>query len=116
MLGNEIKIIPSIEINSELKEYLIIGFDNFVENEENPEYRDNIITFDILCKMETWDLGDFKLRPYKIAGEIDSMFNKKHLTGIGQLNFRSGGIIPADNGFGGISLIYKAIHGKEDKK
>jgi hypothetical protein len=27
------------------------------------------------------------LRPYKIAGEIDSMFNLKKLTGIGYLEF-----------------------------
>jgi hypothetical protein len=28
-------------------------------------------------------MKDFALRPYKIAGEIDSMLNKKRLTGIG---------------------------------
>jgi hypothetical protein len=32
-------------------------------------------------------LEDFALRPYKIAAEIDSMFNNTHLTGIGELQF-----------------------------
>jgi hypothetical protein len=27
------------------------------------------------------------LRPYKIAAEIDSMFNDRYLTGIGKLEF-----------------------------
>jgi hypothetical protein len=30
-------------------------------------------------------MEDFKLRPYRIAAEIDSMFDGKHLTGIGEL-------------------------------
>jgi hypothetical protein len=29
------------------------------------------------------------LRPYRIAAEIDTMFEDKHLTGIGKLNFLS---------------------------
>jgi hypothetical protein len=32
-------------------------------------------------------LKDFELRPYKIAAEIDTMFNNKHLSGIGLLQF-----------------------------
>ena len=96
MLGNEIRIVPKIPIELDLKEYIIISMDNFTENKENPEFRDCNITFDIICNFDVWDLGDFKLRPCKIAGEIDSMFNKKHLTGIGQLKFVSGNFISYD--------------------
>jgi hypothetical protein len=32
-------------------------------------------------------MKDFELRPYKIAAELDSMFDRKHLTGIGELQF-----------------------------
>jgi len=32
-------------------------------------------------------LKDSQLRPYKIAAELDTMFNGKLLTGIGELNF-----------------------------
>jgi hypothetical protein len=32
-------------------------------------------------------MKDFELRPYKIAAELDYMFNGKHLTGIGKLEF-----------------------------
>ena len=48
---------------------------------------DNIISFDIICHFDQWQLEDFQLRPYRIAAEIDSMIDKKHLTGIGNLNF-----------------------------
>jgi len=53
----------------------------------NPAYRDNIISFDIVCHFDQWNLGNFALRPYKIAAEIDSMFNNKRLTGIGKIEF-----------------------------
>lgn len=117
MLGNEIRIVPKISIDENKKNYLLITMDSFSENEENPQFRDNMINFHIVCHYDTYDLGDFKLRPYKIAGEIDSMFNKKHLTGIGVLNLVAGfNLKISDPEFGGFGLSYAAIHGKEDKK
>ena len=116
MLGKEIRIIPKMPIDPNLKSYIIINFDNFKENEENPEFRDNRIDFDIICNFDVYDLGDFKLRPFKIAGEIDAMFNKKHLTGIGQLKFFRAEVLGINDEWGGISLMYETIHGKEDKK
>jgi hypothetical protein len=56
------------------------------------------------------------LRPYKIAAEIDSMFNGKHLTGIGELNFLGASQIILNDEYAGVSLMYSAIHGEEDKK
>jgi hypothetical protein len=32
-------------------------------------------------------MKDFELRPYRIAAELDSMFNNKRLTGIGDVEF-----------------------------
>jgi len=55
--------------------YMIISFDNFIES-SNPEFRDNIIEFDIICHFEQWQLQDFDLRPYRIAAELDSMLDK----------------------------------------
>ena len=61
-------------------------------------------------------MKDFQLRPYKIAAEIDSMFNDKHLTGIGTLQFLSANQIILTDEFAGFCLMYSAIHGEEDKK
>ena len=78
-------------------------------------FRDCNINFDILCHPDHWSLGDFSLRPYKIAGELDAMFNNKKLTGIGELNFMGSGNLVVDDTMMGLTLIYRAIHGIEDK-
>ena len=57
-----------------------------------------------------------QLRPYRIAAEIDSMFNDKHLTGIGTLQFLGANQIILNDEFAGLTMMYSAIHGEEDKK
>jgi hypothetical protein len=85
MFGKNIKIVPKLYVDNSVLNYIIISFDNFIQNPTNPEFRDSIVEFDIICHFDQWELKDFQLRPYKIAAEIDSMFNNKHLTGIGKL-------------------------------
>ena len=116
LFGNEIKIIPKLYIDRSVLTYIIVSFDNYTPNLKNPEFRDNIIEFDIICHFDQWQLQDFALRPYKIAGEIDSMFNGKHLTGIGTLNFLGANQIILTDEFAGLCLMYQAVHGEEDKK
>ena len=115
LIGTSIKNIPKIYIDNEVLNYVIINFDNFTPNPTNPEFRDNIIEFDILCHFKQWQLKDFKLRPYRIAAEIDSMFDGKHLTGIGKLEFLGGTLIAQNDEFGAVALLYRAVHGEEDK-
>lgn len=116
MFGKNIKIVPKLLVDSSVLNYLIISFDNFTQNMTNPEFRDNIIEFDIVCHFDQWNLKDFQLRPYRIAAEIDSMFNDKHLTGIGTLQFLGANQIVLTDEFAGFCLMYQAIHGEEDKK
>lgn len=116
LFKKNIKIVPKLYVDGSVLNYVIISFDNFVPNATNPEFRDNVISFDIICHFDQWNLGDFKLRPYKIAAEIDTMFNNKHLTGIGELQFMGANQIILTDEFAGISLLYSAIHGEEDKK
>ena len=116
LFGNNIRIVPKLQIDSKVLNYIIINFDNFTPNATNPEFRDNVIEFDIICHFDQWNLGDFKLRPYKIAAEIDSMFNNKHLTGIGVLQFVGSNLMVLSDEYAGICLMYQAIHGDEDKK
>ena len=116
LFGKNIRIVPKLEIDDKALNYIIIDMDNFTPNNENPEFRDNIISFDIFCHFDQWHLKDFQLRPFKIAAEIDSMFNDKHLTGIGTLQFLGGNKIVLNDEIAGFSLNYMAIHGEEDKK
>ena len=115
LINKNIKIVPKLTVDGSVLNYIIISFDNFTPS-GNPEFRDNIIEFDIICHFDQWQLEDFALRPYKIAGEIDSMFNGKHLTGIGTLNFLGANQIILTDEFAGLCLMYQAVHGEEDKK
>ena len=115
LIGKQIKNIPKVQVDNELLTYIIISFDNFTNNMKNPEFRDNIISFDVICHFNQWQLKDFKLRPYKIAAEIDTLFNNKHLTGLGRLQFLGANQIVLNDEFAGLTIMYEAIHGGEDK-
>lgn len=116
LINKNIKIVPKLYVDGSVLSYVIINFDNFTPNGRNPEFRDNIIEFDIICHFDQWQMNDFKLRPYRIAAEIDSMFDGKHLTGIGELEFVGCNQIILTDEYAGICLMYAAIHGEEDKK
>lgn len=115
MFGQQIRLVPKLYVDTPVLNYMIISFDNFVES-ENPEFRDNIIEFDIVCHFDQWQLKDFDLRPYRIAAEIDTMLNKQRLTGIGLLEFYGAKELLLTDEFGGLCLMYKTYHGGEDKK
>ena len=116
LINKNIKIVPKLTVDGSVLNYIMINFDNFSTNATNPEFRDNIIEFDIICHFDQWKLKDFQLRPYRIAAELDSMLDKKHLTGIGDLEFLGANQIILTDEFGGLCLMYSAIHGEEDKK
>ena len=115
LLGTNIKIVPKLYVDGSVLNYVLINFDNFIPS-ENPEFRDNTIQFDIICHFDQWNLRDYALRPYKIAGEIDSMFNLKKLTGIGYLEFVGATQIVLTDEFAGLCLMYRTVHGGEDEK
>lgn len=116
MFGKQIKIVPKLTVDGSVLNYIIVSFDNFIGNATNPEFRDNIIEFDIICHFDQWHMKDFELRPYKIAAELDSMFNDKHLTGIGKLEFLGANQMILTDEYAGLCVMYQAIHGEEDKQ
>lgn len=112
-----IRLSPKIEIeeHDEVKAYLIIGSDNYTTNENNPYYRDCTITFDIICYTDYWDIGNYRLRPLKIAGYIDGILNNTKLSGIGTFNFIGCNELILNETLSGYTLSYRAIHGNDDK-
>ena len=116
MFGKQIKIVPKLYVDGSVLNYMIISFDNFSPNATNPEFRDNIIEFDIICHFDQWHMKDFELRPYKIAAELDSMFSGQKLTGIGKLEFLGANQMILTDEYAGLCVMYQAIHGEEDKK
>lgn len=115
MFGQQIKLVPKLYVDGSVLNYIIISFDNFVPS-GNPEFRDNIVEFDIICHFDQWNLKDFQLRPYKIAAEIDTMLNGKSLTGIGELEFIGANQMILTDEYAGLCLMYRAVHGGEDTK
>lgn len=110
-----IKIVPKFLLpeHEEVKSYIIISFDNFTPS-SNPEFRDCVVHFDIICHTDYWDLGDYRLRPLKIAGVIDGLLDRSRLTGIGTFQFLGGNELILNEEFSGYSLMYSAVHGSDD--
>lgn len=112
-----IKAIPKLEFgeHEEVKSYIMLQFDDFVPT-SNPEYRDCVISFTIICHLDYWELDDYKLRPHQIAGYIDGILNETHLSGIGKLQFLGASEIVLSEYLGGILLRYVATHGHDDEE
>ena len=115
MFGKNIKIVPKLTVDNDVLTYIVVSFDSFTPS-DNPEFRDNIIEFDIICHFDQWLLDDMKLRPMRIAAEIDTMINNKRLTGIGKVDFLGASQIILTEEFGGLCLLYQTVQGEEDKK
>ena len=111
-----IKFEPKVKMaeHEEIKSYLIFSFDNFISNQSNPEFRDCNVYIDILCHTDCWDLGNFRIRPLKIAGYIDGILNKARLSGIGTFQFAGCNELVLDETLSGYTLSYSAMHGTDD--
>lgn len=106
-----VKIVPKITaINSGDWSYLTVHFDNFLPNGENPAHRDKFLIFDIICNFDTWDMEDFKLRPYQIAGRLDVLFDNKSLCGTYSLKFLNASSLILDDDVAGLTLIYEVTY------
>ena len=111
-----IRFAPKIEMgeNEECKSYILITFDNFTPNANNPYFRDCTIEIDIICHTEYWDIGNFRQRPLKIAGYIDGILNESRLSGLGTLSFAGCNQLVLDKNLSGYCLMYSATHGNDD--
>lgn len=112
-----IKLEPKIAMSEheEVKSYIIVSCDNFSPNNDNPYYRDCTVNFTIVCHLDCWDLGNYRIRPLKIAGFIDGILNEAKLSGIGTFNFVGCDEVVYNEDLAGYTLIYRAVHGNDDK-
>lgn len=113
--SKQISNIPKISVDREKYTYLRLTYDSFTPNQTNDFYKDHIVELKIICHFDDWDLDNYELRPYRIAGELDAMLNKQHLTGIGKLTFIGADQDVYDDEYGGVTLRYLAIRGEEDR-
>ena len=111
-----IKLDPKLKFgeHEEVKSYIIVTCDNFTPNATNPYYRDCTVVFDIICHTDHWDLGNYRVRPLKIAGYIDGILNNARLSGIGRFQFMACDQLVLNETLTGYTLMYRAIHGNDD--
>ena len=114
-----------------IKSFIILTFDDFTTNRNNPEFRDCSVNFDIVCYNDQWTLNDYAVRPLKIAGYIDGILNNctniykggtnslapnVQLSGFGSYIFNGCSYAVLDEDLSMYSLSYRAIHFTEDKE
>ena len=112
-----IRMKPLIKMgeNEEVRSYICLSFDNFIPHANNVYYRDPIIEIDIICHIDKWDLGNFRLRPLKIAGYIDGILDQTKLAGIGTLDFVACNEIVLSEELAGYCLMYRTVNADDDK-
>ncbi len=123
VLRHQIKTVPKLDIQTSDRPFIVISLDNFTPDGTTTYYRNFQLQFDIVCPYDVWQLNDFKLRPYSIAGEIDALINKSNINKNGIADFAGARSILLNNDLGGISLYYDVsavgtdakLH-KEEKK
>ena len=111
-----IRLNPKLKLgeHEEVKSYIVISYDNFTPTETNDQYADCILMIDIICHSDYWDLGDFRIRPIKIAGYINGLLNGARMSGIGKLQWIGMNEIVLTEELSGYCLMYSATHGIDD--
>lgn len=112
-----IKLEPKIRLpeHEEIKSYIIMSFDNFRPNDQNPQFRDCTLSFDVICHTDYWDIKNYRLRPFKIVGYIDGLLNESRLSGIGTIHFAGCNQLVLSEDLSGYTLMYNIIHGSDDQ-
>ena len=87
VVKENLRIVPSLKVPENKGSYIIVTFDSFTENPQNPEFMNNIILMDVLCPEDTWMMDSYMMRPFKIMHELQRMFHDKPLNGIGKALF-----------------------------
>lgn len=110
-----IKAVPKLSFgeHEEVRSYIMLEFDDFVPT-DNPMYRDCVVSLTIICHLDYWEMDDYDLRPWKIAGYIDGILNEERLSGIGTLQFLGANQLILNEYLGGVQLRYLATHSKTD--
>lgn len=108
LIHKQILIVPKIYDDSTQKmSYVTAIFDGFTVNTLNPEFKLSTVRFDIACPYDEWILNGHSLRPYLIMEELDKMFNKTALKGIGNLQFYRAYNLTLSPQLGGYSMEYR---------
>lgn len=110
-----LRMVPKLTFgeHEDTKSYILVEFNNFTTS-SNPEFRDCIIRISCISLLDCWEMDNYALRPFKIAGYVDGTLNEARLSGIGKLEFYGATTVSYNEYLGGVILNYRAVHGGED--
>lgn len=103
--GDQIRIVPVINKDEDIKNYIIIQFGAFTPVEGH-DYKQYMITFDVICNIQNWMLTDYTPRPYKIMGEIDNVIGNTKIDSIGPVMFMGAQTLVVNEELSGFTLNY----------
>jgi len=103
--GDQIRIVPVIKKDEVIKNYVIIQFGGFAPAGKT-DYKSYIITFDIICNIDNWQMKDYTPRPYKIMSEIDHVINQTKISALGPVQFLGAQNLVINEELSGFTLSY----------
>lgn len=107
LLHKQIIIIPRIPEDGIECSFVIVVFDQYTINPNNPDFKVCRIRFDVVCPFSEWIINANSLRPYVIMQEIDNLFNQKRINGLGNLQFTHSTPLVLSPQMGGYSMYYQ---------
>lgn len=109
IVKQNLRIIPSVSVPDNKGSYIIITFDSFSLNENNPEFMDNLILMDVLCPSDTWMMDSYMMRPFRIMHELQHLFNDRPLNGIGKVYFLGANLLNLGD-YTGYQMAFSVIN------
>ena len=86
-----------------------VFFDRFTKNSSNPYFKDALLIFIVLCSTgNCWKI-DSGTRPVSIMHEIDTIFNKQRVIGLGEMEFITSDTYVASQKFIGYIMKYRFV-------
>lgn len=115
--GGYVRLAPkfAFQEHEDIKSYLYFAFED-VAPSMNPEYNNTAVSVLCVCNLDAWELDDYAIRPWKIAGYVHGILNESRLSGIGTLQFVGASQFSFDETLGGVKLNYIATNGNDDKQ
>lgn len=106
--NDNIRTIPIIDKDVNMKNYIVIQAGGFVPT-ENENYMQYLLMFDIICNVRSWEMSDYTPRPYKIMQEIDSLLNQTKIDSLGPVQFYSASNLVINEEMAGFTLTYSVV-------
>ena len=106
LLNKNIRIIPYIPKETDMINYVVIQFDNFVKSPRT-NLVTNYIVVDVICHIDSWLLDGGKIRPYMIMDQVHNVLADSKLTGMGPVEFISAQQLLVSPTMAGFTMIYE---------